>query len=159
MRSTTILASLLGSALSALAALSACTGDDLEGVDPFPDAGLEDAGVARAPVQRVNCQTTSADELVRILNLNLVPSEVTVGSGAVVEWFSEDDQRPHALVSGAPLTAGRGELFQTELINTFERVCFRFNDPGAFTYHCEFHPFEEQGVVSVLPPGTPQALE
>lgn len=111
---------LLACTLLPAALLAGCSGGS-------SDAGAP-AGSAVQPGPRT----------VTIRDFEFAPAELTVAKGTKVTWVNTD-RAPHTAT---------GDGFDTGTINGGRRRSVTFDQPGTFTYLCQFHPFMK-GTVTV----------
>ncbi|MHB8656382.1 MAG: cupredoxin domain-containing protein [Solirubrobacteraceae bacterium] len=74
-----------------------------------------------------------------IHNFAYKPAEIVVTRGTTVT-FSNRDTTNHTV------TADRG-TFDLGNLNPGQARSFSFNQPGTFTYHCNYHPFMHGTIV------------
>jgi plastocyanin len=70
-----------------------------------------------------------------IKNFAFDPSSLTVKSGTVVKWITQDGA-PHTIVSdtGSPVA------FSSDSLASGASYSFTFTQPTTYTYHCSIHP-------------------
>ena len=98
-----------------------------------PTAAAQDAGVEAVPVQ----DARSVD----IGDNFFDPPDVTVEPGSTITWTNKGDE-PHTV------TADDGS-FDSERLNPGDSYTVAFGGQGTVTYHCEIHPDEMRGSVTV----------
>src|SRR5580692_10724810 len=69
---------------------------------------------------------------VQIDYFSFMPQDVTVTPGATVTWVNRDDVQ-HAVAS-------TDKTFKSKVLCTDDKFSFKFNEPGAYEYHCSIHP-------------------
>ena len=74
-------------------------------------------------------------------NFSFTPRELSVKSGATVEWTNKDDT-PHTVTSDS-------DLFSSPLMDTRQTFRHTFPSTGSFSYHCKLHP-TMTGTVTVV---------
>ena len=67
---------------------------------------------------------------VALTNFRFQPKTVTIKAGTTVEWV--DNQGIHTVTSDRP-------GFKSPVLSSGKHFRFRFDRPGIFLYHCEFH--------------------
>src|SRR5215204_6972652 len=97
-----------------------------------PTVGAQD-GVEAVPVQ----DARSVD----IGDNFFDPPDVTVEPGSTITWTNKGDE-PHTV------TADDGS-FDSERLNPGDSYTVAFGGQGTVTYHCEIHPEEMRGSVTV----------
>lgn len=80
-------------------------------------------------------------------NICFDPQNVTVSRGTAVVWNNKD-LIPHTVVSGNPLDADNGTLFDSGTIWQGQSFIHNFNDVGTFHYFDKNHP-TETGTITV----------
>ena len=63
---------------------------------------------------------------------SFMPQDITVAPGATVTWVNRDDVQ-HAVAS-------TDKTFKSKVLCTDDKFSFKFNEPGAYEYHCSIHP-------------------
>ena len=85
---------------------------------------------------------------VTITNFAFDPKELTVAAGATVEWVDSGGRHTVEADDGS---------FKSETLVAGGRFEHRFDRPGTFAYHCDFHGAKGgagmTGVIKVTPPG------
>ena len=69
---------------------------------------------------------------VKIDNFSFGPPELKVSVGTTVTWTNRDDI-PHTAVS-------TDKTFKSKVLCTDDKFSFKFDEPGAYEYHCSIHP-------------------
>src|SRR5215218_6277341 len=98
-----------------------------------PTAAAQDAGVELVPIQNVWS--------VNIGDNFFDPPDVAVEPGSTITWTNKGDE-PHTV------TADDGS-FDSERLNPGDSYTVAFGGQGTVTYHCEIHPDEMRGSVTV----------
>src|SRR5215208_2484530 len=106
-----------------------------------PTAAAQDGGVEAVPVQ----DARSVD----IGDNFFDPPDVAVEPGSTITWTNKGDE-PHTV------TADDGS-FDSERLNPGDSYTVAFGGQGTVTYHCEIHPDEMRGNVTVGGGGTAPA--
>lgn len=73
------------------------------------------------------------DHAVSISDIKYDPKEIKVKKGDTVVWTNEDD-RDHTV------TADDGKSFDSGNLNTGGKFDHKFDKPGRYKYHCDYHP-------------------
>src|SRR5215213_2526329 len=98
-----------------------------------PTAAAQDAGVESVPIQNVWS--------VNIGDNFFDPPDVAVEPGSTITW-TNNGAVPHTV------TADDGS-FDSERLNPGDSYTVAFGGQGTVTYHCEIHPDEMRGSVTV----------
>jgi len=77
--------------------------------------------------------------VITIQNLAFSPNTIEVAAGETVTWENKDSM-PHT-------ASADDKSWDTGKINPGDSGTFTFSRPGAFTYHCNFHPDMKGAVV------------
>ncbi|MGH2378548.1 MAG: cupredoxin domain-containing protein [Candidatus Limnocylindria bacterium] len=75
-----------------------------------------------------------------------VPASIMVAAGTTVTW-SNKDRMAHTVTSGVP--RARDRRFDRTLSPGTGTFTFTFEEPGVYTYFCQFHPATMLGQVEV----------
>jgi plastocyanin len=75
---------------------------------------------------------SAAETSVRIADFAFMPKEVTVPAGTTVTWPNEDST-PHTVVAN-------DDAFDSGRLDWGQQFQHVFMEPGAYAYHCSFHP-------------------
>ena len=70
---------------------------------------------------------------VNIDDLKFSPKEIKIKKGDTVVWTNNDD-RDHTV------TADDGKSFDSGNLNTGGKFDHKFDKPGRYKYHCDYHP-------------------
>ena len=73
------------------------------------------------------------DHKVSIQDLKFSPKELKVKKGDTVIWTNSDD-RDHTV------TADDDKAFKSGNLGSGKTFKYKFDKPGKYTYHCEYHP-------------------
>lgn len=85
------------------------------------------------PLTRTTPVRAQADEVaIEIVDFAFSPATIEIPAGTVVTW-TNNDSAPHTV------TADDGS-FDSGTIESGASFSLPFNEPGTYTYHCEFHP-------------------
>ena len=76
---------------------------------------------------------TSSPVAIEIKNFAFIPSTITIPKGTTVIWV-QYDSAPHTVTS----SVGKG--FDSGTLDPGDTFSWTFNDVGAFSYICSFHP-------------------
>lgn len=117
------LAALLGAALIVATVVVAVT------------AGGKSAASSSGPSSRV-----ASNGRLTIKNFMFMPASVTVKAGTRVTWTNHDSS-PHTATSNTG-------AFDTGAIKDGQSMSVTLRKPGAYAYHCDFHPFMK-GTITV----------
>jgi plastocyanin len=78
---------------------------------------------------------------VTIENLLYEPKEIVVPAGSTVSWVNTDDA-PHTVTSAAS-----PQLFNSNTLDTGDKLSFEFKAAGTYSYYCKLHPYMTGKVV------------
>lgn len=84
-------------------------------------------------------------------DIAFIPDSVTIQAGQKVIWTNED-LVPHTVTSGNPGDADAGEEFESSNLITGATYEHRFDEPGTYTYFCEFHPNQMRDATVIVTP-------
>ena len=70
---------------------------------------------------------------VNIDELKFTPKEIKIKKGDTIVWTNNDD-RDHTV------TADDGKSFDSGNLNTGKKYEHKFDKPGRYKYHCDYHP-------------------
>ena len=80
------------------------------------------------------------DHKVSISDLKFTPRELKVKKGDTVVWTNNDD-RDHTV------TADDDKGFKSGNLGSGKTFKYKFDKPGRYTYHCDYHPRMKATVV------------
>ncbi len=79
-------------------------------------------------------------------HLNFLSSNVTINPGDFVQWKNHDDSPHTVTATSVPPGATKFDSGELDSGNTF---FVQLTIPGAYTYHCNFHPVWMRAVICV----------
>jgi plastocyanin len=80
--------------------------------------------------------------------LNFISSNVTIRAGNIVEWKNLDEAPHTVTATSVPNGATKFDSGELDSGNTFY---VQLTAPGAYDYHCMFHPLWMRGTIIVTP--------
>jgi plastocyanin len=90
------------------------------------------AGAETAATPATSSTSGSTATAVEIKNFAYNPPSLEVAAGTTVTW-TNNDQAPHTVTQN-------GGGFQSGKIDPGASFSFKFDKPGTYEYHCEYHP-------------------
>ena len=86
---------------------------------------------ARARIIKTTALTASVEKAtVKISNFQFSPKVLTVTPGTTVEWVNEAGRHTVEADDGS---------FKSDVLKQGDKFEHKFDKPGSFAYHCEFH--------------------